>query len=256
MRRYDLLGWLLLPAFLGCSGQNVVAGEDQSKAEQLAASVPSWCQSTCGRFLDCASQLPCQCNGDVCDCLGVDETCPTSCQDYLAPFTNAGDVCAAVGERLKKCLDRATCDDLGGKDPCPLTDAERAACPHPGQSGGSADEPSQVGANSGYAGSANSDSPGASYGGAVSGPPVACMDSYGVGGGQPSDETTSQVICEEGRDGCADGHAYSWVCVADSQGHRACSCFVDLHVTGAFAPAATCPIVSQVNAGCGWNLAQ
>jgi hypothetical protein len=277
MRRY-LLG-LLLPVFMGCSGQNVVAGEEKSKAEQLAASVPSWCESTCGRFLACSEQKPCDCSGDVCDCLGVDQNCPTQCKASMAAYMNAGEACAVIGERFKKCIDRATCDDLGQNNPCPISAAERAACPDPNYS----DEPPQVGSTYAYAGSANiGDDSGASYGGAVSyagsasyggsasvptggtsyggsastgGPTVTCGDSYGAGGGQPSDGS-SQVICEEGRDSCSDGHAYSWVCAADSQGRRACSCFVDSQVTGAFAPGASCPLPAQVNAGCGWNLAQ
>ena len=270
MRRY-LLG-LLLPAFMGCSGQNVVAGEEKSKAEQLAASVPSWCQSTCSRFLACSEQKPCECNGDVCDCLGVDENCPRQCQASMAAYTNAGEACAVIGERLKKCIDGATCDDLGQNDPCPITDAERAACPDPTQP---SDEPTDTGSSYGYAGSANIGdgfssggavsyagsanipTAGTSYGGSAptGGPTVTCGDSYGAGGGQPADGS-SQVICEEGRDSCSDGHAYSWVCAADSQGRRACSCFVDSQVTGAFAPGASCPLPNQVNVGCGWNLAQ
>ena len=49
--RSSVLG-LLLPLLLGCSGQNVVAGDEKTKAEQLEASVPSWCESTCSRLLD------------------------------------------------------------------------------------------------------------------------------------------------------------------------------------------------------------
>ncbi len=273
MRRY-LFG-LLLPAFLGCSGQNVVAGEEKSKAEQLAASVPSWCQSTCSRFLDCSNQKPCNCSGDVCDCLGVDANCPSQCQAWMAPYTNAGEACAVIGERVKSCIDRATCDDLGGNDPCPITDAERAACPDPNQptdsatptvngptyaSAGAApaDDGPGVGGTvgSGSGGTGNIPTAGTSTGGSAStSPPVTCSDSYGAGGGQP-DGSSSQVLCEEGRDGCSDGHAYSWVCASDSQGRRACSCFVDSRVVGAFAPGASCPLPMQVNVGCGWNLAQ
>ncbi len=281
MRRFDLLGWLLLPVFLGCSGQNVVAGEEKSKAEQLAASVPSWCETTCGRFMDCASQTPCDCNGDVCDCVGVDAICPTQCKATLAAYTTAGEGCAVIGERLKKCIDRMTCEDLGGKDPCPLTDAERAACPQANGSDGSTAEPTATGSSYGYAGSANVGndsgpngyggtvsyagsanipSAGTSYGGSAStnpgGPRVKCGGAYGSGGGQPADSSSLQVICEEGRGDCSDAHEYSWVCAVDSQGRRACSCFVDAQVTGAFAPPASCPVLSQVNAGCGWNLAE
>lgn len=282
--RPSVLG-LLLPLFLGCSGQNVVAGEEKTKAEQLEASVPSWCDSTCTRLQACTTSAPCDCSGDVCDCVGVDANCPTRCRESFAGFTRAGETCAAIGERLQNCINRLGCDDLGGKDPCQLTASERAACPDPNDYGDSVDPPTSVGPNTGYAGAANfgGDDTGPSYGGSVSyagsanvptagsssyagtsyggtgptgGPAVSCSDSYGAGGGQPQDGSTSQVICEEGRDGCSDSQAYGWVCAADSQGHRACSCFVDQDVTGAFALGAACPAVAQVNAGCGWNLTQ
>jgi hypothetical protein len=290
--RPSVLG-LLLPLFLGCSGQNVVAGEEKTKAAQLEASAPSWCESTCSRLLDCASTTPCQCNGDVCDCLGVDESCPTRCKATLGAFTHAGEACAAIGERLTKCIDRATCDDLGHDDPCPLTAAERAACPEPDGVDGGSDAPPAAGPNYGYAGSASAgEGPSGtggsvSYGGSTStgggpsgtagsvgyagsanlagaasggassdaGPPVSCSESYGAGGGQPQDGS-SHVTCEEGRSGCSGGHEYAWLCSEDSQGHRACSCFVDSEVTGAFALTAACPALPEVNAGCDWNLTQ
>lgn len=274
---------LLLPLFLGCSGQNVVAGEEKTKAEQLAASVPAWCETTCSRWRACAdSTPPCDCSGDVCDCGGsVGANCSTDCKAAFDAFTTTGEACAVIGERLQKCLDGVTCSDLSGSDPCPVTSAERAACPdpnHPDQA------PTATGPNLNYAGAANlgGNDAGASYGGlgssagygnvpsagsvsyaggsyggsgSTGGPAVSCSDSYGAGGGQPQG-SSSQVTCEEGRDGCSDGHAYSWVCATDSQGHRACSCFVDMNVTEAFAPAAACPTVAEVNAGCGWNLTQ
>jgi hypothetical protein len=268
----------LLPLLLGCSGQNVVAGEEKTKAEQLEASLPAWCDSACSRLNDCNSGAPCDCSGDVCDCSKVSADCPTSCGTYFKPFTT-GEACAAIGQRIVQCIDRATCDELGGRsDPCPLTAAERAACPAVDVDG-STDPPMSVGSSTGYAGSANlGDDGGPSYGGAISyagsaslpngassgsssggsgstsGPVVNCSDSHGAGGGQPQAGSASQVICEEGREGCSDGHTYSWVCATDSQGHRACSCFVDQNVTGAFAPGAACPLVKQVNTGCGWNL--
>ena len=64
----------------------------------------------------------------------------------------------------------------------------------------------------------------------------------------------SSVTCEEGRDTCSDGHDYSWICVVSSQGEAACSCLLDEQVVGAFDPGVGCPALTEVNAGCGWNL--
>jgi len=259
MRRY-VFG-LLLPALFGCSGQNVVAGEEKTKAEQLEASLPAWCDSTCSRLTDCSS-------------LGVNTTCAADCKVSFGALTKDGEACAVVGERIKKCIDRASCVSLSQGDPCALTEAERAMCPDPN---GSTDTPSSTGANYGYAGSAstgdnsapsgtggsityagsaNLPTAGTSSGGAYagpSGPPVKCMGSYGSGGGAPA-AGGSHVICEEGLDGCSDGHAYNWICVEGSQGEHACSCLLDSGVTGGFDPGASCPDVSAVNSGCGWNL--
>ena len=274
MRRY-VFG-LLLPVLFGCSGQNVVAGEAQTKAEQLDASVPSWCDTTCSRLMDCSKSAPCDCGGDACDCVGVDANCPSQCKASFAAFTGS-EACAAIGERIKKCIDRASCTSLSQGNPCALTEAEHTMCPDPNQS---SDVPSSTGSNGysyagsastggdsgpsasggtvSYAGSANIPAAGTSTGGAYagpSGPPVTCPDSYGTGGGSPG-SGGSHVICEEGRDGCSDGHAYSWICVESSQGEHACSCLVDSGVSGGFDPGASCPDVSQVNSGCGWNLTQ
>ena len=65
--------WLFLPLFLGCAGKNVVAGEEKTKAEQLESALPSWCQSTCARLRACPESTGCDCDGDVCQCSGVDD---------------------------------------------------------------------------------------------------------------------------------------------------------------------------------------
>ena len=131
MRRCWIRLSLFLPLFLGCAGKNIVAGEEKTKAEQLESTLPSWCRSTCTRLLACPA-VPCACDGDVCsNCVGVDSGCEKQCPKSFAPYTNAGEACAAVGQRVKDCLDAIECADLSGPDPCPVTDAERALCPDP-----------------------------------------------------------------------------------------------------------------------------
>ena len=244
---------VLLPLFFGCAGKNVVAGEDKTKAEQLAAVLPSWCQTTCTRLRACPVNTDCTCSGDVCDCgARVDAKCEAQCQDAFAAYTNAGESCAAVGERFKTCVDAIQCSQLNGNDPCAVTDAERSECPDPNASGSdSVDAPASAGGLV--------DNPGTSVGGASAGHaganPVTCPASYGTGGGASASDG-SRVTCEEGRDNCTDGHAYSWLCALDSQGRRACSCLVDAHATAGFEPVSDCPDLSAVNAGCGWALTQ
>ena len=250
---------LFLPLFLGCAGKNVVAGEEKTKAEQLEAALPSWCERTCTRFLACPGPNGCDCSGDVCECAGVDEGCAEQCPQAFARFTGAGEACAVIGERVMNCFDGVTCSELNGKDPCPTSEAERALCPDPsdstdsppsGSDGGEITEPTAVGGTTSTAGSAGYYG---SAGSAAYANPVSCEGSYGAGGGAPA-SGGSQVTCEEGRAGCTDGHDYSWICVQDSQGQRACSCLIDAHVTAGFEPVTGCPDLSAVNAGCGWSL--
>jgi hypothetical protein len=273
MRRY-VFG-LLLPLFLGCAGKNTVAGEEKTKAEQLEAAVPSWCASTCQRLIDCTDGDVCDCSASTesCDCVSYGATCPRECEAEMERWTRGGDVCAAIGERFKDCIDAASCDTVGHGADCKISEAEAQACPDPnaptvtdptgpnegyagsatGYGGGpSTGGPYPIGGTTSYAGSATYG--GTSAIGGNSAGPVKCLLGYGSGGGQPSDTSSAAVICEEGRGDCSDGHDYSWICVQDSQGQRACSCLVDSGVTGGFTPTASCPELAQVNAGCGWSI--
>jgi hypothetical protein len=178
-----------------------------------------------------------------------------------------------VGQRVKDCFDAVGCSDLDGADPCPVTEAERELCPDlddgsdnipsgnvdnpnaPMAAGGAtftAGTASSIGGTS----SAGGSSAGGAYGTAGTSAgmnPVSCLGSYGTGG-SASASGGSQVTCEEGRMGCADGHDYSWICARDSQGQRACSCLIDGHTKGGFEPVMDCPDLSTVNTGCGWAL--
>jgi hypothetical protein len=242
MTRYLLGLGVLWPLLFGCSGENIVAGKEKTQAEQLTADLPAWCPRVCARLRACPAAKGCECSpdSDVCDCIGIDDGCEEQCPAFFARYTGS-EACAAIGQRIKNCLDRMTCDQLGGPDPCPATAAELDSCPEPND-GNSSDIPS-------------GSSAGPSNGPTV-GTPVTCAGSSGAGGGMP-ENGGPQVTCEEERDACSDGHAYSWICSQDSQGQRACACLVDADATASFVPAsADCPALSQVNAGCGWALTQ
>jgi hypothetical protein len=260
----SLVWSLVLPLLAGCSGTNVVAGEEQPTGASLQASLPTFCQTTCDRLRQCPASADCASSGD---CASVDDSCEPGCSDYFAPYVNAGDACAAVGQRLKNCIGRLGCADLGGSDPCEVTAAESAECP---DANGSPQTTGEAGPNGGsvyvgmgYAGSAavggsapmGDGGAGGSAAVPVNANPVTCMGAYGAGGGM-SDLGVAVVLCDEGRDGCSDGHTYSWMCSRDSQGNEACSCFLDGQVAGAFAPGASCPVVAEINVGCGWALTQ
>jgi len=277
---------VLLPLALGCAGKNVVAGDEKTKAQQLDAALPSWCESACARIEACPQGGPCQCGADACDCPSPSSDCPAQCEQAMKQFTTGGDACAVVGENLRKCIDAASCSALQG-NACMPSAADQAACPAAAPSsdvpdptgpattgsGGGASTGDSSGAGAAYpsypsgtagsaagggapAGGSSAAGGGAPAGG--SGAVVSCQSAYGTagansGGGPPS----SAVVCEEGVADCTDNHEYTWLCAIGSEGQTACSCLVDSHATGAFDPGGTsCPTQAQVNAGCGWNIAQ
>jgi hypothetical protein len=274
MRRY---AWtLMVPMFLGCSGANVVSGEDKTEAEKLAADLPSWCEKTCNRLRACdsAGDGDCSCSsGDACDCTptSVNNDCPEDCEDTLSEFSKTTEACADVGRRYQACVDTLGCSDLDSDPPCLPSGAEIEAC----EIDGDDDVPPQANGSGGT----TSSNPGPSYGGTIgaagsasggnyagagtgnAGPVdrvVTCESGYGAGGtgsaGSANLPTGPSVTCQEGRADCSDGHEYSWICVDDAAGHNWCSCFVDNTPVGALPSNGMCPSVDLVNAGCGWNL--
>jgi len=238
---------LLWPLFLGCSGENVVAGQEKTKAEQLESALATWCPSTCERLRACPASAGCECSvGDDCgSCVGIDEGCERQCAAAFEPYTNAGERCAAVGQRIKTCIDGLTCENLGGEDPCRASNAEMAACPDPNDVD---DNPPMIGDNP----TAGTGGTGAIAAGGAN--PVSCSDSTASAGASPQ-TNGPKVTCEEGRAGCSNGHIYSWICSQDSQGQRACACLVDSLASASFVPASSeCPTLVEVNAGCAWVL--
>jgi hypothetical protein len=244
MRRFLFGFGLLLPLLGGCSAENIVAGEGQTQAEQLQSALPAWCERVCTRLLACPVGAACECNTSECDCVAVDENCERQCPLSFARFTTS-EACAAIGQRIKSCLDHIKCEQLGGSDPCPATAAERELCPEPSDG----PPPSDEDAPTGVGPSGTSDGP------SVAATPVTCTDSLAAGGGMP--DSGAHVTCEESRSSCSDGHVYSWICAEDSQGQRACTCLVDTQATGGFVPnSSDCPPLSHLNSGCAWALTQ
>jgi hypothetical protein len=265
----------MVPMFLGCSGANVVSGEDKTDAEKLAADLPSWCEKTCDRFSTCdsAGGEECDCSGDVCNCTSppISDDCPQECQEALSDFSKTTAACADVGRRYQACVDSIGCSELNSEPACLPSRDELEAC----ELDDDDDEPPQVSGSGG----ATSSNPGVSYGGTVSsagsaaggsyagtgtgavgpvGPLVTCQEGYGTGGsgtaGSANLPTGPSVTCQEGRAGCSDGHEYSWICVDDAAGHNWCSCFLDNNPVGALPSNGMCPSIDLVNSGCGWNL--
>lgn len=281
MRRY---AWtLMVPMFLGCSGANVVSGEDKTEAEKLASDLPSWCEKTCERLSACDSggSEDCVCSGDVCECTTTTRStaeCAADCDETLADFSKTTEQCADVGRRYLACVDTLGCADLNNEPPCLPPRAQLEACelddddePPQAGTGGTTGynepQPSDGGAIS-YAGSATAGYAGMASGGTgvagtsaggsgPVGPVVTCNAGFGSAGAAGSANMPSgpSVTCEEGRADCSDGHEYSWICVDDAAGHNWCSCFLDNNPVGALPSNGMCPSVALVNAGCGWNLA-
>lgn len=253
MRRYFFS--LIVPLVLGCSGKNVVSGTDRPTPEEFRASLPGWCQKTCQRLEVCDEA--CDCVDDTCTCTGVDEDCALECEETLGGLA-VNQHCTDVADRYKSCIDTFTCEDLASQPSC-IQEEELEACEEldettdPAPPVGATDGGSSVGTPStgmGYAGSAS--------GGSGPGPTaVSCGSGTGSGiggsgaGGGPSD---AQVVCEETRSNCSDGHEYGYVCVDDAMGHYWCTCFLDGDPVGAFEPAASCAMVQELNSACGWNL--
>lgn len=251
---------LVLPAFLNCSGENVVAGKDKTQSEKLEASLPAWCKSTCNKLQACEPASGCSCSGDVCECAGggVGDDCVEDCEQEMSRWAKGGEACAAIGEQLQRCIDRAGCDVLESDGDCRTTAAERAACPdesdgptpdvtEPGTGGSTNTLPLPAAGSSTYGGNGNS-------GGNSAGPnPVTCQAITGSGSAGSS---SSPLLCETTFLECSDGHEYQWSCVSTSETKNVCSCYIDGAVQSAFEWTNSCPEVQQVDVACGFSLSE
>ena len=253
--RVRFLG-LWLPLMFACSGTNVVAGPERTEAERLEALLPTWCDDMCSVLRSC-TDADCGCEAEGCSC-SIDEECAGQCRAELTAIARTSAACAATAGRMQRCYDAQGCAVLGNERACREFEDEAEDCNHADYDSGSTSPPEQAYGTAGSAsyGTAGSVSAGAPSVGPTSGGPIVTCQG-GVGGGPISPEPgITGVICEEGRFDCSDGSDYSMVCVATSTGQRACSCLVDAVVTGAFAPGQACPTSAEMNAGCGWRLAE
>ncbi|MDF3067431.1 MAG: hypothetical protein K0R38_3032 [Polyangiaceae bacterium] len=278
--------WLIVPLCVGCSGRNVVAGKETTRREQLAESLPSWCEQFCGKMGSCGEGK----EVDVSDCA-------SECQEVLRRYTLGGEACATVGEQFQVCLDALSCSELfaGDANHCEPSSAAHSVCPDDGDvpneplpmsgsagavaaggapsTGGSTTTPvggtlnygiaggggvvaiggsSPVGgsAQGGMQGTFGGTSPGGAAGsGPV--PPVQCEDNVTA-----EDPDEGGLACEGTLRQCSDGHQYGWLCAGGTNQPLACSCFVDEQFTAGFiTPTSACPTLESVNEGCGLSLA-
>lgn len=262
---------LILPMFLGCAGKNVVSGDGKPTAEELKRDVPSWCEKMCGKYDSCLKALPCDCSGEGCECANGPAECIENCTEELTSFAQSAQ-CVDIAVQVRECFAQSTCEELLDEDNPPdcFPNQQYKACktdedddfdspPVAGTAGSSSDGSGgslATGGSPSVPGTAGNGAGGAS-GGAPNGPAVICHAASGSGSaGSANAGGGAYVTCEETRGDCSDGHEYGYVCVDDAAGKDFCSCFLDGAPVGALDPLLTCPSVSELNAACGWNLAQ
>jgi hypothetical protein len=195
-------------------------------AEQaLASDLDSWCDATCARVGHCSRS--CACRGEGCECVDA-SACPEDCRGAMQEFLGEGDDCALVGRDFMACVDRiATCEDLERGRDCELSARQEAAC-----TGG------------------DDAAPTAAPGG------VSCRGISGGGtAGAAGGANAPAFSCRELREECSDGARYQFVCDG-SAGSATCNCFRNGEFAGTFSMTpARCPSAAELNAGCGWFLA-
>jgi hypothetical protein len=270
MQRY--VWTLILPMFLGCAGKNVVSGDGKPTEEELKADVPSWCQSMCGKFDSCLKALPCDCEGDACECDSSPRKCVETCTEDLTHFARSPE-CIEIAVKVHDCFEQSSCEQLldeehppscfpkQGYEGCRGEDDEGDEGPPVSGSGGSTHDVDGGTAGGIYGGTANGGpsfpgTAGTSSGtaGAPSSPAVICKGASGSGAGGSPNSGGAYVTCEESRGDCSDGNEYEYVCVDQAGGHNFCSCFLNGALVGALDPELTCPSVGELNLACGWNL--
>jgi hypothetical protein len=220
----------------------------------------------CGKYDSCRKAEPCDCSGEGCECASGPEECIESCTEDLTKFAQSPR-CVDIAVQVKACFEQSSCKQLLDHDNPPdcFPSQQYESC---SDRGGDLEDPPVGGtagsSSDGYAGSASTGgSPsvpgtaGSGAGGAPNGPSVTCQAASGSGSaGSANSGGGAYVTCEETRGDCSDGHEYGYVCVDDAAGKDFCSCVLDGAPVGALDPVLTCPSVSELNAACGWNLAQ
>jgi hypothetical protein len=153
-------------------------------------------------------------------------TCSAECRDAMSEqFLGHGEPCAQLGLTYVACLSAVTCDALtaSGDPPCV---PDYAAC-----------EPTAQPPSAG----------------------IVCPGGSGAAVGGGTGITPGTLVCELQRDGCSDGHAYRVSCTYLGPAQQvSCSCYLDGLPQTSFlwtAGGSYCPLVQDVNNGCGWQLA-
>lgn len=259
----NLRRWLLglgVPLLLACSGKSVGSGGKEATQASVEASLPGWCETTCKTLA-------------ACDGSADESDCAQNCRAELIAGARLSRGCAQAVDQFQSCVDAQGCAVLRSEI-CSLDDAEACdddasdvdneppgAGPVPG-TGGSSPGPGpspppmvgSAGTSSLPAGPGMSGTAGTSSSGPIPfDPPVHCSAGGGSASGGPS-PGGAQVICEESYGDCSNGSSYYTVCVTTSAGQSSCSCFVDNQLSTAFDPGGTCPTLTQLNHGCGWNI--
>lgn len=124
--------WLLvlsLPLAQACAGKSVRSGDVGTEtSEQVEASLPSWCQSSCEMLMGCQVNQDCACSAGPCDCDGGLDSlteCTASCEQQLGERARISDACAQEIARFERCVDAQGCRVAQSSNVCPLatTDA-------------------------------------------------------------------------------------------------------------------------------------
>jgi hypothetical protein len=246
----------LLSTLFACSVNSTVADDNRTAEQQLASEVGTSCASICSWATQCPAP-DCNCVGDQCSCNDrIDPvTCPADCAKSMATYQGHGDACANAGLGILSCFSSATCATIYQRDLCAPTAAAKSSCGLDDSTGASRGP--SVGTSSGTAGSASTGGDSSGSGGSgTAGAPVVCDTGYSSGVAGSGNSAGSFVSCEQGFEGCPDGHSYYSVCVVGDHAESVCSCFLDGTLQTSFMPTVQCPALPEVNAGCHWSVRQ
>jgi hypothetical protein len=222
--------WILVFAALtlpACVTVDTPAADtaDVSPEQALASDLESWCDATCARVGNCSER--CDCRGDGCECPDA-SACPDDCREAMRDFLGEGDDCAEVGRDFMACVDGiTTCDEFERGRDCELSARQEAAC-------GRDDEAAPTAGPTG----------------------VTCRAASGSGtAGAAGSASVQAFSCTELREDCSDGSRYQLACDGTSES-ATCHCFRNGEFAATFNVApARCPNGTELNAACGWSLA-
>jgi hypothetical protein len=103
----------LVPLLLSACMVDAPIVEANDDENELGVDIGSWCDTFCERSEECGLETAAPCLGE--------------CVTLLEEFAGGGVTCAEAGQRAIACLERASCAELAGDDPCSIRD-EHARC--------------------------------------------------------------------------------------------------------------------------------